>query len=147
MSEFTPENEKLIRRILSKAQTHTHTHIAMENALKELSRLRKVESAYNIEMGVDVELVPVDIDEMEFGDVDVSESAFNPRFIANMKLLDILKKVIKSQPDIRFSQALCNLSMVVGLDSDGLPCEAWKDEFYLESADLLKRVRRRKKSK
>ena len=58
---------------------------------------------------------------------------------ANKEILSILAGMIEDYPDQRFSQILCNYgfaTMEYGRDFN-----YWKDEFYLESTELLKRLR------
>ena len=50
----------------------------------------------------------------------------------NLELLSILGSFVKSYHSMRFSQLLINLDMV----------KAGEDEFYLESEELLQRVRK-----
>lgn len=63
----------------------------------------------------------------------------------NQELLQILTKAVEKWPDLRFSQILTSLKFV----SDGQKCmdcksdmPHWEDEFYLESKDLLDRVKK-----
>lgn len=69
------------------------------------------------------------------------------RFECNMVLIDILKEYLKEHKDIRFSQALSNLDFVKKVQhtnecgDEGFEYQYWKDEFYLESKDLLKRIK------
>jgi hypothetical protein len=58
------------------------------------------------------------------------ESA-NKRAQANQEIINRLVKYIQTNPGIRFSQALMNLNIIEGLNGD----------FYLEPAELLKRMR------
>jgi hypothetical protein len=57
------------------------------------------------------------------------------RQIQNKALLKILECLIEENPDARFSQLLENYEFV-SQDNVG----TWKDEFYLEPGELLKRV-------
>ncbi len=58
----------------------------------------------------------------------------------NQELAAILIGYLQTYPDIRFSQILVNFGFVKA-DYDDLIENYWHDEFYLESADLLERVK------
>ena len=60
------------------------------------------------------------------------------RLEANRLIILILEQYIEEYPDIRFSQALLNLGVVVDWDGDK---RAWEDDFYLESEKLLERIK------
>jgi len=60
---------------------------------------------------------------------------------ANRELVKILHAYVEAQPDVRFSQLLRNLDMVEeDRGKDGLVL-GWKNEFYREPEDILKRVK------
>jgi hypothetical protein len=66
------------------------------------------------------------------------------RLEANRQILEILNKEIESQPDVRFTQLLMNLKIIDysinfpgGL---GLPTFVVKDDYNLESEELLNRI-------
>jgi hypothetical protein len=59
------------------------------------------------------------------------------RLEANKKILALLNAHIEKYPAERFSQALLNLGVVVDWGGDE---NAWEDDFYLESEELLKRI-------
>lgn len=56
------------------------------------------------------------------------------RYAINHILLIKLGDLISDNPDMRFSQILSNFGFVKEIGT------GWKDEFFLESEDLLKRV-------
>lgn len=61
----------------------------------------------------------------------------------NKLLIDRLVRLVEGYPDERFSQILFNHGYVIDMENsvvDGLA--GWEDEFYLESIDLLKRVKK-----
>lgn len=63
----------------------------------------------------------------------------------NLEVLKILKQYLISNPDIRFSQALANLNIVVRQGSAFdvfTQYKGWKDEYYLEPMFILNRIRR-----
>lgn len=67
------------------------------------------------------------------------------RLYYNRDLIDRLSTYIEANPDMRFSQALLNLGYVKQLpESEKYPFPTclWKDEFYLESSELLDRVKK-----
>lgn len=66
-----------------------------------------------------------------------------PRLECNRELLAILSDYLEENPDMRFSQALINLNIVQEQPDGHLGYErfSWKDEFYLESVELLWRVK------
>lgn len=62
------------------------------------------------------------------------------RLEANREILRILAERVEAQPEVRFGQLLRNMAAVlerVDATTGGI---VWKDEFYLESTDLLKRI-------
>jgi hypothetical protein len=61
------------------------------------------------------------------------------RIEANKEILKALSAYILKYPNIRFSQALCNLSLVSVYENDGGP-NFWYDEYNTESETLLKRI-------
>ncbi len=64
----------------------------------------------------------------------------NPRYVANMQILDLLKQYMQANPDIRFWQALLNcgvISMDVNQDTGQVRII---DEYNVESNVFLKRV-------
>jgi len=66
------------------------------------------------------------------------------RLQANKKLLKILKELVINNPDQRFSQVLQNLGFVKpSRPVRDLGMIEWQNEFYLESEELLKRVKGR----
>lgn len=56
----------------------------------------------------------------------------------NAAILAVLTQYLADNPDMRFSQALSNLDIVQQYNSDGT---AWKDEYYLEPGEILKRMK------
>jgi len=58
------------------------------------------------------------------------------RLEANLRVLDLIVKYCKRYPDQRFNQAIFNLDVVTGEAGSGL----LRDEYYMESTELLKRV-------
>lgn len=69
------------------------------------------------------------------------------RLEANRRLVEILSRLVESNPDQRFSQILRNNSFVretrgVNAESGVAMGVEWKNEFYLESTELLERVNR-----
>lgn len=62
------------------------------------------------------------------------------RLEANREILRILSERVEALPDVRFGQLLRNLTMVLERVDTTTGEIVWKDEFYLESADLLKRI-------
>jgi hypothetical protein len=84
--------------------------------------------------------------------VDSNSVAFNyttvrnnmTRLEANRQILEILSKEIELQPDVRFTQLLYNLKIVDFslnlLGGLGLPTFVVKDEYNLESEELLNRL-------
>lgn len=63
---------------------------------------------------------------------------------ANRLILKILAKDIEDQPDIRFSQLMRNIGIVLEDDYHG--DKQWVEEFNLESTALLKRIQDTRKS-
>lgn len=61
---------------------------------------------------------------------------------ANYKILEILKQQIEQQPDIRFSQLLKNMDIVLEIKDDFGNLLGWAGEFYVESEWLLQRINR-----
>lgn len=55
---------------------------------------------------------------------------------ANLELLEILRTQIEQYPDLRFTQLLINTG-IIEADHEGVI----RDEFYLESSELLDRVK------
>lgn len=64
------------------------------------------------------------------------------RLDCNQQILEFLLQYISENPDVRFSQALFNLGIVVQADSDDFP-RFWKDTFGEEPSVTLKRVKSR----
>lgn len=64
---------------------------------------------------------------------------------ANLELIFILVRLVQNNPQMRFSQILVNFGFVKNeLQHDDVfitKLGPWKDEFYLESKDLLKRIK------
>jgi hypothetical protein len=64
---------------------------------------------------------------------------------ANKKIIKLIEKEIEKpfNEDIRFGQLLRNIGVVLE-DRNGLPNEPiyWYNEFYLESEELLKRIKK-----
>jgi hypothetical protein len=73
------------------------------------------------------------------------------RLSANRKLVQIISEAIEEYPDVRFGQVLTALRIVTHTrpvsqeTADNHQLE-WKDEFYLESSELLERVENSLKS-
>lgn len=66
---------------------------------------------------------------------------------SNLEILKIIEKECRAYPDLRFGQILRSLEVVVDCytykrDQYGtsLTDTYWKDEYYLKSEDLLKRI-------
>lgn len=65
---------------------------------------------------------------------------------ANYQLTNLLHEIVKKYPDLRFSQILQNFDYIKVQEIKGMNAGGtyhylvWKDEFYLEPQDLLKRV-------
>jgi hypothetical protein len=61
---------------------------------------------------------------------------------ANDLLLEYLKNYLERYPDVRFSQALFNAGFVERKVAQWDRCKftVWKDDYNLESVDLLDRV-------
>jgi hypothetical protein len=59
------------------------------------------------------------------------------RQLANRELVEILKALVESYPDLRFSQILANYGYAT---REG--ASYWVNDFYLESVDLLERVKK-----
>ena len=57
----------------------------------------------------------------------------------NRLIVAELREIVEAHPDLRFGQILNVFGFV-----DSLPEGRWRDEFYLESSELLKRIRERK---
>lgn len=64
------------------------------------------------------------------------------RIDANREIVKILAEYIEKYPDIRFSQALYNLSLVNTYESGNGP-NFWYDEYHTESETILKRIPKR----
>jgi len=54
---------------------------------------------------------------------------------ANVRIVEILTNAIEMYPDQRFGQIMRNLDVIEEINES-----VWKDEFYLESEELLERV-------
>ncbi len=66
------------------------------------------------------------------------------RQIANEDLLKELEQLIKKYPDQRFSQILSNYGFIKPQrPTKDLGRISWQNEFYVESEELLERVKRR----
>jgi putative protein kinase ArgK-like GTPase of G3E family len=70
------------------------------------------------------------------------------RLKANRELAEILIDAVENMADQRFSQILQNLGFVkshtvhtVGMTGHPTTEQAWRNEFYLEPMDLLRRVK------
>lgn len=63
----------------------------------------------------------------------------------NEKLLEILKDLVTTYPEQRFSQILGNYYFVENAGPDTWGINKWEDEYHLESKDLLQRVEERVK--
>jgi len=64
------------------------------------------------------------------------------RALDNLLILTKLATYIANNPDLRFGQALFNLNIVIGFNADQHdPHYVWKDEFYLEPGEILKRMK------
>lgn len=60
---------------------------------------------------------------------------------ANRKILAILQGMIEAHPDQRFVQLLANLDVIeADRDSTGFQVVGYKDFYYMESDETLKRV-------
>ena len=58
----------------------------------------------------------------------------------NAAILAVLTQYLEANPDMRFSQALCNLDIVTdAMDTSGN--KYWLDEYYLEPGEILKRMK------
>ena len=65
----------------------------------------------------------------------------NNRYINNLALLSLLEQAVSTHHDMRFSQILANFGYVISSVPNNLTSDrTWKNEFYLESSDLLGRV-------
>ena len=60
---------------------------------------------------------------------------------ANQGLIDILQHLIDAYPDLRFSQILYVYGFIQSFPE--IDKTDWKNEFYTESSDILKRVSER----
>ena len=70
-----------------------------------------------------------------------SYSIVNPRHSSNLALVEILAAAIEKHPDMRFSQILLGFGFVLNQPMGSSQNMVWKDEYYLESSELLKRVK------
>jgi hypothetical protein len=62
----------------------------------------------------------------------------------NAAILTVLTQYLEANPDMRFSQALCNLNIVNyinGYNSYNRIDTFWKDEYYLEPGEIIKRMK------
>lgn len=57
----------------------------------------------------------------------------------NAAILAVLTQYLEANPDMRFSQALCNLDIVRVWPENGHA--VWVDEYYLEPGEILKRMK------
>lgn len=67
----------------------------------------------------------------------------NPRFVSNIELIEILTEYVNMYPDMRFGQILQNFGFI----KPNRPANPermidWQNEFYVESDEILKRVKR-----
>lgn len=60
------------------------------------------------------------------------------RQLANKELVDILYDLVIDNPDLRFSQILHAFNFV---DNSEDAIMQWKNEFYVEPEEILKRVK------
>jgi hypothetical protein len=58
-----------------------------------------------------------------------------------MRLLAILRGFVESGMDLRFSQILCNCGFVLNEPGQRSGHPMWRDEYHIESEELLDRVR------
>jgi hypothetical protein len=68
----------------------------------------------------------------------VFRGSITGRQAVNVEIVAKLLEAIEAQPDARFSQLLLTTG-IVQADDDNLGC--WVDDFYLESRELLGRVK------
>ena len=61
------------------------------------------------------------------------------RALDNLLILTKLAEYIAANPDIRFSQALRNLGIVI--DPDFHMGSSWVNEYYAEPGEILKRMK------
>lgn len=59
---------------------------------------------------------------------------------ANLKLLEHLTTLVKENPELRFGQTLLGFHFVTEITNSEFMPIGWRNEFYLESEELLKRV-------
>lgn len=69
------------------------------------------------------------------------------RLETNRRLVEILNRLVENNPDLRFGQILRNSSFVretraVNPQSPASNHIDWRNEFYMESLELLERVER-----
>jgi len=58
---------------------------------------------------------------------------------ANLEILNKLGQYLTKYPDIRFSQALVNLDLVVSTRGEAYD-NVWKDEYHIEPQKILERM-------
>lgn len=63
------------------------------------------------------------------------------RFNENTELLQILFDLVLKNPQLRFSQILNDYGFVIH-NGIGLSDVGWEDEYYVEPAEILKRVKK-----
>lgn len=60
----------------------------------------------------------------------------------NLELIDLLEMMVAKHPELRMGQIL-TMYGVIDYDKEALFSPKWKNEFYLESEDLLERVKKK----
>ena len=63
------------------------------------------------------------------------------RLVCNMEIIRILTQAAENNPDLRFGQLLSALNIVQNVSDSMTEDPVWKDEFYLESNELLNRIK------
>lgn len=63
---------------------------------------------------------------------------------ANRRIVEMLDALVEAHPDLRFTQLLFNADVIVGSLNPERCVQEIRNEFYVESKDLLDRVRQSK---
>lgn len=67
------------------------------------------------------------------------------RKASNLEIMDRLSEYFSKYPDMRFGQALLNLGIVEIFECPNTDKLYWKNAFYEESKEILKRIEEIKK--
>lgn len=69
---------------------------------------------------------------------ELTEEKIKRRQQVNREIVRTISAMVESEPNLRFGQILACLDVVVKSRENPL---LWSDEFYLESVDLLERIK------